>query len=732
MFLRKAIFSIGVLCASSVAAQTEITGKIMSDNEPVRGAVISVSNKKVISSNDGSFTITVVLPAKVQINHVGLRSFDTLITQYTSALIFSLQRTDQRLDDVVVTGTMRLVKKSESPVPVEVYSPKLFMKQAPPNVFEAVCMVNGVKPQLNCNICNTGDIHINGMEGGYTQVLIDGMPIVSGLATVYGLMGIPLSMVERIEVIKGPAASLYGSEAMAGTINIITKNPLKAPKFSADVNFSTWNELNTDIGFRSTGKRLTGITGINYYNYTNPLDKNKDGFTDVTIQNRISVFSNWNLARKNGKQLTAGGRLYYEDRWGGQMNWNKSFRGGDSVYGESIYTKRLELFGAYELPVKEKIMMNWSVNFHDQNSYYGTTPFNAQQHIGFIQFYSDKQLNENNNVLIGTSAKYSYYDDNTTATMQSQRAFVPAVFVQHELKNKKGTSILTGIRLDHHPVHGFVTSPRFAFKVQPLTNHIVRASLGTGFRVVNVFTEDHAALTGARVVEIKETLKPEKSLNGILNWQYSKSNMFGFTNIEVGGFYSLFSNKILPDYDTDPNKIIYENLDGTATGRGVFLNFEYDKTANYRISTGVTYMDVFQTEKGIQQQQLHAPKWSGNFAVSKSFNTLSPLTIDVTGNWYGPMRLPVLPNDYRPEYSPFFSLINFQITKKLNKFEIYGGVKNAFDFVPDDPIMRPFDPFDKQVNDPVNNPNGYTFDPSYNYSSLQGRRGYLGMRVNLK
>ena len=94
------------------------------------------------------------------------------------------------------------------------------------------------------------------------------------------------------------------------------------------------------------------------------------------------------------------------------------------------------------------------------------------------------------------------------------------------------------------------------------------------------------------------------------------------------------------------------------------------------------------------------------------------------------MRLPILPNDYRPEYSPWFCITNIQFTKKFDYgLEIYTGMKNIFDFVPKDPIIRPFDPFDKFTD--VNNPNGYTFDPSYNYASLQGRRIFLGMRYNL-
>jgi outer membrane receptor for ferrienterochelin and colicins len=154
---------------------------------------------------------------------------------------------DQQLDEVVVSGTMKEVSKLNSPVPVEVYTAKYFRANPTPSIFESLQNINGVRPQLNCNICSTGDIHINGLEGPYTMILIDGMPIVSGLSTVYGLSGIPQSIIDRVEIVKGPASSLYGSEAVGGLINIITKKPEDAPLISADVFSTSWREINTDV-----------------------------------------------------------------------------------------------------------------------------------------------------------------------------------------------------------------------------------------------------------------------------------------------------------------------------------------------------------------------------------------------------------------------------------------------------------------------------------------------------
>lgn len=654
-----------------------------------------------------------------------------------------LKQMEAGLDEVVITGTMKEVSRAESAVPVEIITSKFFKKNPTPSLFEAVGMVNGVQPQLNCAVCNTGDIHINGMEGPYTMVLIDGMPIVSGLSTVYGLSGIPNSMVDRIEVVKGPGSSLYGSEAMGGIINVITKSPANAPVFSADLMATDWQEYNADLSARFNIGRVQSLFGINYFNYSNPIDRNNDGFTDVTLQNRISVFNKWNFLRKDYRKANLAVRYVDEDRWGGQMNWAKQWRGTDSIYGESIYTRRWELVGIYQLPVKETIITQWSYNWHNQDSYYGITPFMAQQQVAFGQIYWDKRLGEKHSLLLGGSVRNTIYDDNTPGTASADTSnpqnkpvntLLPGIFVQDEWVLAKEHKLLLGYRYDYDRNHGNIHSPRLAYKWSPDNNKIFRASFGTGYRVVNLFTEDHAALSGAREVVITEALKPERSYNGNLNYVYKINADAFYVNVDVTGFYSYFTNKITGDFFTDPNKIIYDNLRGYAISRGISFNTDFTFNIPLKIVAGITYMDVFQVEDNEQKKmqkniQLQAPAWSGNFVVSYTFPKRF-ITLDVTGKWNGPMRLPVLPNDYRPEYSPTYCIANIQLTKKFRRgFEVYGGVKNLLNFVPANPIMRPFDPFDKNIN--IDNPNNYVFDPSYNYASLQGIRGFAGLRYTL-
>jgi len=736
-----------LLLIFSAVGQRTIHGEVVSmqTGEPVPGATIASKDSahSVFCDAKGKFLIKVPAGSSLLITAVGYEA-KSITPGTKDNIIISLMPNQKEMDAIVVTGTLKEVSRSASTIPVEVFTSKFFQKNPTPSLFEAVGLINGVRPQLNCNVCNTGDIHINGMEGPYTLVLIDGMPIVSALSTVYGLSGIPNSMVERIEVVKGPAASLYGSEAMGGIINVITKNPSRAPLFSIDVFGTTWQEYSVDASVKFKIGKAQSLLGVNYFNYQNRLDKNKDGFTDVTLQDRISVFNKWSFERKNNRVASIGLRYVNEERFGGEMNWTKQWRGTDSIYGESIYTKRVELVGLYQLPLKEKVMLQYSYNWHDQNSFYGTTSYNASQKVAFAQLYWDKSIGKKHDFLLGTAYRNTFYDDNTPATASADlsnpankpaKTPLPGIFVQDEWKINNENTLLTGFRYDYDKIHGSIYSPRIAYKLSPDKNNTLRVSFGTGFRVVNLFTEDHAALTGARQVIIKEALKPEKSINSNLNYVLKIPTPDLFIGLDITGFYSYFANKITGDFDTDPDKIIYDNLKGHAISQGASLNADLTFKSSLKILAGVSFTDVFQIEEDgmgtqLKTAQLFAPKWSGNYLISYTFP--KKVAIDFTGNYNGPMRLPIQQKDFRPEYSPWFTLANIQISKKFNNgLEIYGGAKNIFNFVPEYSLIRAFDPFDKTANDPVTNPNGYTFDTEYNFAPIQGTRGFVGIRYNL-
>jgi len=746
------LFIIGLLGMLGFSQTASISGTVSDNGEPLPLANIILKGTKMGTATDidGLYEITAIPPGDyiLLVTSLGYLPYETTISlgqNESKTINIRLEASAQNLEETVVTGTLKPVSRLESPVPVEVYSPTFLKKNPTASVFDALQNVNGVRPQINCNVCNTGDIHINGLEGPYTLVLIDGMPIVSGLGTVYGLTGIPNSLIEQIEIVKGPASSLYGSEAVGGLINIITKNALSAPEFFADAFATGWGEYNLDIGSRiGIGKKTDLLLGVNYFNYDNPIDNNNDNFTDVTLQDRISIFQKWNFKRANNRLFSLAGRFFYEDRWGGEMQWTPEFRGGDEIYGESIYTRRWEVLGKYQLPVEEKFLLSFSYNDHNQNSVYGDTEYLADQRIGFAQLTWDK-TSGNHDLLFGSAVRYNYYDDNTPATIKADNIWIPSLFAQDEYSFAPKHSFLAGLRYDYDRRHGNIFTPRAAYKWKISDNDIFRVNAGTGFRVVNLFTEDHAALTGSREVIITEELKPERSVN--LNLNYLKkiySNNGTFVGIDASAFYTRFSNVILPDYETNPNQIIYDNLDGKSVSQGISANLDIALPSGLKLMAGATWQDVSSTENGISQQQILTESITATWGITYSFRQLN-LTVDYTGNLYGPMRLPLLGElDPRNEYSPTWSIQNIQFTYKgLSNFEFYGGIKNLLDWTPNrgNPfiIARANDPFDKEVTfdgngnavATPNNPYALTFDPSYVYGPNQGIRGFFGLRYTV-
>ena len=732
-----------------IFAQEQIVkGIVLFEGIPLEGASVIVKDFNVgtITDASGAFSLTLsnIKNPKITISYLGYKSFNLKITKISNDLGNIELVSDDKLDEVVISGTLKPVSRLKSPVSVEVYAESFFKANPTSSIFEALDIINGVRPQLNCNVCSTGDIHINGQEGSYTMILIDGLPIVSGLSSVYGLSGIPQSLIERIEIIKGPASTLYGSEAIGGVINLITKIPENASRFSFDSFTSNWGDLNLDLGHQyRLSKKINGLLGVNYFKYSNPVDNNSDGFTDLTLQDRISVFNKLNI----GKRLSFASRFVYEDRWGGEMNWNPTFRGGDLVYGESIYTSRVELFGTYKF--NNEISFQFSFNDHNQNSVYGTTLFKADQSIAFGQFIWNRTIKKHD-LVIGAAYRFTFYDDNTTATFneflginKEEITQIPGVFIQDEIKFNEQNSLLLGFRYDYNSIHGTIFTPRLNYKIsnQDLSS-ILRISIGSGYRIAQIFTEDHAALTGARDVVFLNDLDPETSWNINLNYVYKMYLKQGhILNFDASIFRTDFSNKILPNYDTDPNLIIFDNLSGKSVTQGISLNFNSVFQNGLRISLGATYIDSYIDSKGLKTIPYLTEKFQGVWNIKYEFQK-SNITLDFTGTITGPLKLPLLGDlDPRSQFSPTFNIINLQLTKGWNNsYELYGGVKNILNFTPaDNSIARAFDPFDREVKFDASgaaqvspgNPYALTFDPSYVYASNQGSRFFIGFRYYL-
>ncbi len=743
-------FMLGVLLAiapprMAAAQPATLAGTVATlDGEALPFASVAVEGTTygAAAALDGAYRLTGVPPGRyvLMAAAVGFRARSHVVDVAAGDTVrvdFALEPAVVEMDGLTVTGTLVETFVRESPVRVNVIAPQYLEKIPTANVMEVLENVNGLYQQIDCAVCGTNNIRINGMDGPYTAVLIDGMPIMSRLATVYGLNGISPSLIQQVEVIKGPMSTLYGSEAMGGVINIITKRPETAPRLAVNSFGTSDGEYAVDVGVvPSRGRLATLLSGTFFYN-DRFLDENGDAFADLTLNRRVSLFGKAALSDRSGFRRTElSARYYTEDRVGGTRAFVEQFadslRGSGRLYGETIRTDRVELTGGFHLVPEAGLRLDVAYNDHRQDSYYGADGYRAEQRTRFAQLVWPLAPHRNHALLLGSAVRYEYYDDNTGATGEFDaagrqtanrvdRRLVPGLFAQHEWYLPAGARLLTGLRLDHQRDHGLIPSPRLSLKLAPAPTTTLRVNAGTGFRIVNLFTEDHAAYSGARATLVMEALAPERSVNGTLSIQQIVPFGGSPLTIDLEGFYTYFTNKIEPDY-SEPGIIRYANLDGSAATRGVSLTVGQQFFAlPLSYTLGATAMEVFRDQDGRRTPLEFAPAYQGVANVTYRLERAG-LALDYTANLTGPMPLPAFaPPFERPTRSPAFSIHNVQLTRD---FEVSGGVlqayvavENLFDYTQPAPLIDPENPF------------GEHFDTSYVYGPIHGRCTGAGLRL---
>ena len=291
------------------------------------------------------------------------------------------------------------------------------------------------------------------------------------------------------------------------------------------------------------------------------------------------------------------------------------------------------------------------------------------------------------------------------------------------------------MNFDYSNASGPIAVPRLAYTWEKERGNnignMVQLSLGTGYRVPNVLNEGFTALETSRQVMVPEKLKTEYSVS--MNFDYTRRQRFSAGQLKFeGGIFGVYlTNFVEPDYETDSAAVIYSNNHG---GGSFGCNAALDWSFKFPLTLGFncTYAFTFELDGDGDDIDVptHAPPFTANFYVG--YTVAKPqITFDLTANLISPMLLATVPNDFRPSQSPWFSIMNIQVTKKFKKgFELFAGVKNLLNFVQRDPILRPFDPFNRTVA--INNPNHYFFDTTYAYSTIEGVKGFIGFRYTLK
>ncbi len=725
--------------ATVAYGQAAVVGRITSEGAPVPGAHVQIEGTQqgTAADSSGYYRLSGLTTGSyvLVVSAVGFETaqMDVRVQEGRPATVdVALKEAVLTGQEVVITGTMREQYVKDSPVKVSVTSAERLQRgRASSNLMDLIGSVNGLTTQLNCGVCGTNAIRINGVEGPNTAVLIDGMPIMGALASVYGLNGISPSIIDQVEVIKGPQSTLYGTQALGGVVNIITKDPENTPTFSGEVYGQSTREGSIDLAVSPHVGRFKGFISANVLQMEHYFDDNGDGFADQPKRSRIALFGKGTLEGPAGApMLNVAAKFYGENRTGGTPGFTDELRGSDTVYGESIHTRRGELMARYTPTWLDGLRFEGALTVHDQDSYYGTEHYVAQQQIAFGQATYSAPVSDAVQLLVGSTLRYETYNDNTPATSRgADTRLVPGVFGQGEL-SLGDVKLLGGLRVDHQDEHGFITAPRLSAKYSPSARTTLRASSGTGFRVVNVFTEDHAALTGSREVVFAEDLDPERSRSVTASAEHILPFGANPLTISVDGFYTRFSNKIIPDYDQDPNLIVYENLDGVSVTRGFSVGLDQNFTAlPLTYTLGFTLTDVFTEENGEREPVTYAPDYTGTLGATYQVRSVG-VEVDYTANLVGPKRMPdfYVETFGRDRESPVYTTHDVKLVKAFGDvnsargvgFDVYLSVENLFDRTQGSPLVDADMPFSPE------------FDTIYTWGPIVGRTFSLGVRMNLR
>ena len=431
-----------------------------------------------------------------------------------------------------------------------------------------------------------------------------------------------------------------------------------------------------------------------------------------------------------------GTKIFNEERAGGQWQFDKTKDIGSSlVYGQLVKFTQGEAYlkSAYRWNENERISVSASGVLHEQNSWFGSVHYQAKQKQVYANAQYEKTWRSAHEFKIGLSLRnlnineqIGFTDTNLRRSYAGnylKQEFVPGVFVENIFKWRGDLiTLITGLRADHHNVFGWKLTPRAMLKIELSEKTSLRASAGTGWRTVNLFSENIGLLVSSRDIVFKEVLNPEQTFNWGLNIMHKikAKKIEGFVTVDF--YQTRFGNQFYPDYDAVPTKAIISNFSGLSVSNGfqTDLNVKYRKL--WEIKLAYNYLDVYRKTNGVKVLLPFNSKHKVLAAVSYIPKT-KKWRIDVNAHWFGVQRLPntdLNPEEYQQaKQSKPYSTFNLQLSKTWKRLDVYMGCENILDYRQLKPIVswqNPFSPY---------------FDTSFNWGPTRGREFYLGFRYKI-
>jgi outer membrane receptor for ferrienterochelin and colicins len=775
------ILSLFLISQKSIAQKTKtdanVFGHVVCQNcdEHLSFASIEVIGKTIGTTTDetGHFQL-INLPEGTHIikaNYLGFKSKQIKITianGETKEVNFELEEDAMGIDEIVVSADRSEQKRTEAPIIVNTISPNLFNSSQSLTLGEGLNFSPGLRLENNCQNCGFSQVRMNGMEGPYSQILINSRPLFSGLAGVYGLELIPANMIEKVEVVRGGGSALFGSNAIAGTINIILKDP-KTNSYEAGANYavagigkdnSGGTAPDYSINFNTSIVSDDHKSGVTLYGYTRKremFDANNDSFSEIAPLENLTFGARTFHRFGHRDKLAIDFFAIKEQRDGGNL---QSYPLHQREIGEVLTHNMKVASTTYERYFREydQLSIYTSGQFLERDSYYGAgfstsdygfskdntynlglqykAYFGKASLIGGVEntsgFLTDKKLGT---PIFGTGdeGETIITGNNPHTIVSDQSSVTTGTFAQYDIQfNRIKASV--GARFDHYEIKdyanenekktGNVFSPRLSVMYGILNELQARVSYSQGYRAPQIFDEDlHIETSGSRQVihENDPNLKQETSHSIMASLDLNKLVGTVYTGFLIEGFYTKLVDAFANEYgDQDENgTVIYTRVNsGGALVQGVNMELRLKPLKKVSFTSGLT----IQTSKFNDPDEdfnekrfFRTPDQYGFFALDWDF--YKNFCFSTTGNYTGSMLVPYFgtenPDGELRESDRFFDLgAKLSYIVKLNgaSIEFSSGIKNIFDSYQND--------FDSSIDR----------DPAYIYGPLSPRTIYFGIK----
>ena len=709
-----------MLCVSVFAQyDAHLTGHVLDERTgehlPFVNVLVKGTNIGTVTDESGHYFLRDMPIGKQTIvfSYVGYETVElpvTMVEDKTIELKASIREISQQLNSVVVTANRYATKRQETATIVNVLSSDLFHTTAVSCVADVLSFQPGLRVENSCSNCGKTDLRINGLQSQYTQILMDSRPVFSSMASVYGLEQVPAAMIDRIEVVRGGGSAVYGANAIAGVVNIITKEPVR--NFVNISNVSNINEhagydINTELNASVMSEnRKIGAYLFASHRTRSPYDRDNDGFSEVPKL----------------RSTTAGARVFFKtsaySKITAEYHHTTDFRRGGNRFD----------YEPHEADIAEQLRHNidagsLAFDWYSADNRHFISAYSALQHIGRESYFGterdtaaygrSKDLTSNTglqyrfsypcgrmqgDLTVGAEYTYNGLNDRMLGYHReiNQKVHVVGAYAQNEWKNDQW-SVLVGARMEkHNLLTKPVCTPRATFRYMPIEGLVLRAGYSSGYRAPQAYDEDlHVAAVGGNVslITLDPNLKPEYSHSATLSadWyhQWGKWEL----NLTAEGFYTYLQDVFFLRKDgIDPaGNILFTRTNAQGAWVGG-LNVEgklvYGQWFTFQIGytfqqSRYTIAQQWSEDVPAQKRMLHTPDNYGY--VLLDVHPVKDFTISINGKATGSMLVPHLAGYIAQDevtLTPSFWDLGIRLAYDVHLYkhyclEISCGVKNV-------------------------------------------------------